>query len=98
VVRCGTCHRRRFLASTVEAVEAITIVLAAATMRGWRPALLGAAAGLGSLAAAVLLFGPLVSRVPIHVVQLAIGLPLLLFGMGWLRKAALRGGRCHPAA
>jgi len=31
-----------FLASLVEAVEALTIVLAVATVRGWRPAGLGA--------------------------------------------------------
>ena len=39
-----------FLASLVEAVEALTIVLAVATVRGWRSAGLGAIAGLGALA------------------------------------------------
>jgi hypothetical protein len=54
--------------------------------------MLGAAAGLGSLVGGILLFGPLIERTPIHVLQLLIGLMLLLFGMGWLRKAALRAG------
>jgi Ca2+/H+ antiporter, TMEM165/GDT1 family len=79
-----------FLASLVEAVEAFTIVLAVATLRGWRPAALGTTAGLALLAAIVLLLGPLLDRVPIHSLQLAIGILLLLFGMGWLRKASLR--------
>src|SRR5690348_8144433 len=85
-----------FLASTVEVVEAFTIVLAAATMRGWRPALLGTAGGLAALAGAVILFGPLIDRVPLHILQLLIGILLLLFGMGWLRKAALRAGGVIP--
>ncbi len=46
-----------FLASTVEVVEAFTIVLAVATLCGWRPAALGAGAALALLAAAVLLLG-----------------------------------------
>jgi Ca2+/H+ antiporter, TMEM165/GDT1 family len=85
-----------FLASTVEVVEAFTIVLAVATLRGWRPAAFGTAAGLGSLAATILLLGPLLGRIPIHSLQLAIGILLLLFGMGWLRKAALRAGGVIP--
>lgn len=79
-----------FLASLVEVVEAFTIVLAVATLRGWRPALLGAAAGLGVLGLLVILLGPLLGRVPLHLLQLVIGILLLLFGMGWLRKAILR--------
>jgi uncharacterized membrane protein len=50
-----------FLASLVEAVEALTIVLAVATVRGWRPAGLGAIAGLGTLALIVVALGPLAS-------------------------------------
>jgi uncharacterized membrane protein len=79
-----------FLASLVEAVEALTIVLAVATVRGWRPAGLGAIAGLVLLALIVLALGPLLDRVPLHLLQLAIGILLLLFGMRWLRKAILR--------
>jgi uncharacterized membrane protein len=79
-----------FLASLVEAVEALTIVLAVATVRGWRPAGLGACAGLVVLALIVIALGPLLGRVPLHLLQLVIGILLLLFGMRWLRKAILR--------
>ncbi|MCR4269345.1 COG4280 domain-containing protein [Nitratireductor sp. ZSWI3] len=79
-----------FLASVVEIVEAFTIILAVATLRGWRPAVLGTAAALAVLAAIVLALGPLLDRVPLHALQLVIGVLLLLFGIGWLRKAALR--------
>ena len=85
-----------FLASLVEVVEAFTIVLAVATLRGWRSAVLGASAGLAVLAAIVLLLGPLLDRIPIHSLQLAIGILLLLFGMGWLRKASLRAAGVIP--
>ena len=59
-----------FLASLVEVVEAFTIVLAVATLRGWRPAALGAAAALALLAGAVLLLGPLLNHIPLHALQL----------------------------
>ena len=85
-----------FLASLVEVVEAFTIVLAVATLRGWRSAVLGATAGLAVLAGIVLLLGPLLNRVPLHSLQLAIGILLLLFGMGWLRKASLRAAGIIP--
>jgi Ca2+/H+ antiporter, TMEM165/GDT1 family len=85
-----------FLASIEEVVEAFTIVLAVATLRGWRPAAMGTAAGLAVLAGIVLLLGPLLDRVPITSLQLAIGILLLLFGMGWLRKASLRAGGVIP--
>lgn len=79
-----------FLASLVEVTEAYTIVLAVALSRGWRSALAGTAAALALLALTVIIFGPLLSRIPLHALQLPIGLLLLLFGMGWLRKAILR--------
>jgi uncharacterized membrane protein len=79
-----------FLASLVEAVEALTIVLAVATVRGWRPAGLGALGGLLVLALIVIALGPLLDRLPLSLLQLAIGILLLLFGMRWLRKAILR--------
>ena len=85
-----------FLASLVEVVEAFTIVLAVATLRGWRPAAVGTAAGLAVLAGIVVLLGPLLDRVPIASLQLAIGILLLLFGMGWLRKASLRAAGVIP--
>ena len=85
-----------FLASLVEAVEALTIVLAVATVRGWRPAGLGALAGLAVLALTVVALGPLLDHVPLHLLQLVIGVLLLLFGMRWLRKAILRAAGVIP--
>src|SRR5216110_2760782 len=85
-----------FLASLVEAVEALTIVLAVATVRGWRPAGLGALGGLVLLALIVVVLGPLLNLAPLHLLQFAIGVLLLLFGMRWLRKAILRAAGIIP--
>jgi uncharacterized membrane protein len=85
-----------FLASLVEAVEALTIVLAVATVRGWRPAGLGAFAGILALILIVAALGPLLDLVPLHLLQLAIGILLLLFGLRWLRKAILRAAGVIP--
>ena len=79
-----------FLASLVEFVEALTIVLAVGATRGWRNALTGTAGALAVLLAIVLFFGPLLTRIPLQDVQLVVGGLLLLFGMRWLRKAILR--------
>jgi Ca2+/H+ antiporter, TMEM165/GDT1 family len=79
-----------FLASVVEVVEAFTTVLAVATLRGCRPAAIGTTAALALLATIVLVLGPLLGQIPVASLQLAIGVLLLLFGMGWLRKASLR--------
>ena len=86
----GTAVTASFLASLVEFVEALTIVLAVGTVRGWRPALIGTAAGVLLLTVLVLAFGPALQRVPITTLQLVVGVLLLLFGMRWLRKAVLR--------
>ncbi len=85
-----------FLGSMVEAVEALTIVLAVASVRGWRPAGFGAVCGLALLAVIVLALGPLLNRVPLHLLQFLIGILLLLFGMRWLRKAILRAAGLIP--
>lgn len=85
-----------FLGSLVEVVEAFTIVLAVGTVRGWRPALTGTAAGLGLLAILVVVLGPMLDRVPLHGLQLVIGVLLLLFGLRWLRKAILRSAGLIP--
>src|SRR6266571_5019429 len=90
LAHAGTAIASAFVASLVEAVEALTIVLAVGTVRGWRPALAGTVAGLAFLALLVLAFGPLLARMPIEYLQLAVGVLLLLFGMRWLRKAILR--------
>jgi uncharacterized membrane protein len=62
----GPAITAAFLASLVEAVEALTIVLAVATVRGWRPAGLGAFAGLAVLILIVLALGPLLELIPLH--------------------------------
>src|SRR6266699_198801 len=92
LAHAGPAIASAFLASLVEAVEALTIVLAVGTVRGWRPALAGTLAGLAFLALLVLALGPLIARMPIEYMQLAVGVLLLLFGMRWLRKAILRSG------
>ncbi len=79
-----------FLASSVEAVEALTVVLAVGVVRGWRSALLGTAAALGLLAVLVAVFGLALRSVPVALLRLVVGTLLLLFGLRWLRKAMLR--------
>ena len=79
-----------FLASAVEMVEALTIVLAVGLTRGWRSALIGTVAALLVLALIVALFGPLLSRIPLGTLRLIVGGLLLIFGIQWWRKAILR--------
>jgi uncharacterized membrane protein len=80
-----------FLASLVEMVEALTIILAVGLTRGWRIALLGAAAGLVALAVIVAVLGPaLIQIVPLAAMQIVVGALLLIFGLQWLRKAIQR--------
>jgi uncharacterized membrane protein len=94
----GTTLVAAFLASLVECVEALTVVLAVGSVRGWRSALSGATAALAVLAGIVAALGPLLMRIPLHgltripfhIVQLFVGAMILLFGMRWLRKAILR--------
>ena len=79
-----------FLASAVEAVEALTIVLGVGVVRGWRSPLLGVAAALVVLAAVVAALGPALQQIPIDTLRLVVGALLLVFGLQWLRKAILR--------
>lgn len=80
-----------FLASAVEMVEALTIVVATGLTRGWRSALQGAAAALLVLGAMVGAFGPaIVHFVPLNTLRIFVGGLLLVFGLQWLRKAVLR--------
>jgi uncharacterized membrane protein len=79
-----------FLASAVEMVEAATIVVAVGVTRGWRGALLGVGAGLLALAVVVAALGPALTAIPLSALRLAVGGLLLVFGLGWLRKAILR--------
>lgn len=79
-----------FLASAVEMVEALTIVLAAGVARGWRSSLAGVAAAVVALAAIVAALGPALTLVPLNGLRLVVGGLLLTFGLQWLRKAILR--------
>ena len=79
------------LASGVEFVEALTIVLAMGTTRGWRSTWAGVGAALAALAVITALAGyALQSWLPEALLQLVVGTLLLIFGLQWLRKAILR--------
>jgi uncharacterized membrane protein len=79
-----------FLACAVEAVEALTILLAVGTTRSWSSTLSGAAGATALLAALVAGLGPALTSLPIDVLRVAVGGLLLVFGLQWLRKAILR--------
>jgi uncharacterized membrane protein len=79
-----------FLASAVEAVEALTIVLGVGVVRGWRSTLIGVGAALLVLAALIAVLGPALGRIPIDGLRLVVGALLLVFGLQWLQKAILR--------
>lgn len=79
-----------FLACAVEAVEALTIVIAAGVARGWRSALTGALSGVIVLALIIAALGPAIAAIPIGALRLVVGTLLLIVGLQWLRKAILR--------
>jgi uncharacterized membrane protein len=79
-----------FLACTVEAVEALTIVLAVGTTRSWSSALSGVGAATLALAGIVAVLGPAITSLPIDLLRVLVGGLLLIFGLQWLRKAILR--------
>lgn len=79
-----------FLASAVEAIEMITIVIGVGATRGWRSTLLGAATGFAVLAFVVVLAGAALAAVPIGALRFVVGALLLTFGLQWFRKAILR--------
>jgi uncharacterized membrane protein len=79
-----------FLASTVEMVEALTIVLAVGVTRGWRSTLIGVGVATVALAAVVAVLGPALVLIPIAWLRLVVGALLLIFGLQWLRKAIMR--------
>jgi uncharacterized membrane protein len=79
-----------FIACAVEAVEALTIVLAAGLTREWRSTFQGMAVALAVLAVVVAVLGPALTLVPLTALRLVVGALLAVFGLQWLRKAILR--------
>ncbi len=92
----GSTGLAAFMASTVECVEALTVVMAVGVVRGWRSALIGTGVGLLVLLALVAVFGSSLSAVPLPVLRSVVGTLLLLFGLRWLRKAILRAAGVIP--
>jgi uncharacterized membrane protein len=79
-----------FVACAVEAIEALTIVLAAGLTREWRSTFQGMAVALVVLAAIVAALGPTITLLPLTALRLVVGALLAIFGLQWLRKAILR--------
>jgi len=79
-----------FLACAVEAVEALTIVLAVGYTRSWRSTMIGVGSATAALAALTAALGPALTALPLNVLRVAVGALLLIFGLQWLRKAILR--------
>jgi len=79
-----------FLACAVEAVEALTIVLAVGYTRSWRSTFFGVGAAALVLGAVTAALGPALTALPIDVLRVVVGALLLIFGLQWLRKAILR--------
>jgi uncharacterized membrane protein len=92
----GTSILASFLASLVECVEALTVVLAVGSVRGWRSALTGSATAIAVLLIIIAALGTALAHIPLPIVQFAVGTLLLLFGLRWLRKAILRSAGQIP--
>src|SRR5437764_983532 len=95
-MRDGFLFASAFLASAVEMVEALTIVLASGLARGWRSSLAGLGAATVALAVIVGALGPALTLVPLSALRLVVGALLLAFGLQWLRKAILRASGYKP--
>jgi uncharacterized membrane protein len=79
-----------FLACAVEAVEALTIVIAVGSTRSWSSAIGGVGAAVVVLAGLIAGLGPALTALPLDALRVVIGGLLLIFGLQWLRKAILR--------
>ena len=79
-----------FVACVVEAIEALTIVLAAGLTRSWRSTWQGVGLALVVLGVVVGALGPTITLLPLGVLRVVVGALLLIFGLQWLRKAVLR--------
>ena len=94
--RLGATLIASFLASLVECVEALTVVLAVGSVRGWPSSLAGKALRLPCWPRSSLRLGRRFTRIPLHLIQLTVGVMILLFGLRWLRKAILRSAGLIP--
>jgi uncharacterized membrane protein len=79
-----------FLASAVEAIEMVIIVVGVGATRGWRSTLIGSASGFGVLAVVVAILGAALSAIPIGPLRIVVGALLLVFGLQWFRKGVMR--------
>jgi uncharacterized membrane protein len=79
-----------FIACVVEAVEALTIVLATGITREWRSTFQGMAVALVTLAVITAAVGPAINELPLTALRVVVGALLAVFGLQWLRKAVLR--------
>lgn len=86
----GVVFLTTFLASAVEAIEMVTIVLGVGAARGWRSTLIGAAAGFAVLAPVIAVTGLALTALPIGPLRVLVGTLLLLFGLQWYRKGIWR--------
>jgi uncharacterized membrane protein len=79
-----------FLASAVEAIEMVAIVLGVGATRGWRSTWAGVGTGFLVLAVVVALLGAALRAIPIGPLRLVVGAFLLTFGLQWFRKGVRR--------
>jgi uncharacterized membrane protein len=79
-----------FLASAIEIIEMVIIVLGVGMTRGWPATLGGAVSGVVVLCGVIAALGPALTFVPISVLRATVGILLLLFGVQWLRKGIFR--------
>lgn len=86
----GGTFATTFIASVVEAIEMVTIVVGVGAIRGWRSTLVGAGAGFVVLLVVGGGLGVALTAIPIGALRLLIGGLLLVFGLQWFRKAVRR--------
>jgi len=85
-----------FLASGVEFVEALTVVLAVGSVRGWRDAVVGALCAIAVMLLLVATLGSTLTTIPVGVIRVTIGALTVMFGLRWLHKAILRAAGVIP--
>ncbi len=89
----GGTFATTFIASMVEAIEMVTIVVGVGTIRGWRSTLIGAVSGFVILVIVGGGLGVGLTAIPIRALRLVIGGLLLIFGLQWFTKAVRRVAR-----